>query len=304
MVNLPRQIAVLCTLAVLLLSGCAATGEPVGTYGGSLPTRTPTRSSVASGAGAAASPSETSRGPGPDGTPLATAAAKSASPTPGHSTSRTVAPTPGPAGTGPGGSRLTTGSAGVALTFDDGPDPIGTPRLLALLRQQHVKATFCMIGTRVRAYPALVRQIAADGHTLCNHSWKHLLDLGKRSPDAIRSDLVATMNAIHSAAPGVPVQYFRAPGGNFTVPMVKIAAELGMSSLYWQVDPWDWNTAVYGTGASMINHIIATVEENTRPGSIVLSHDLSRADTTTAYQTLLPWLKARFTLIAMPVGTG
>jgi peptidoglycan/xylan/chitin deacetylase (PgdA/CDA1 family) len=209
-------------------------------------------------------------------------------------------------GTGPAGSILKTGSAGVALTFDDGPDPINTPKILDLLQQCGVKATFCLVGFRVEAHPDLVKRIYNEGHTLCNHSWQHLFDLGsdKRSDDYIRIDLKKTNSYIHQAVPGAPIKYFRAPGGNFTTRLVNIASNLGMTSIYWHVDPRDWDNAKYGRGAPMVNHIVSSVENDVRPGSIVLSHDNGKPDTITAYRTLLPWLKARFTLIGLPTDSS
>src|SRR5262249_42304749 len=68
--------------------------------------------------------------------------------------------------------QLRTGSNDVALTFDDGPGPY-TPQILAVLRQYHVKATFCLVGVNVQKHHDYVQQIVADGHTLCNHSWNH-----------------------------------------------------------------------------------------------------------------------------------
>ncbi|HEX6499021.1 MAG TPA: polysaccharide deacetylase family protein [Micromonosporaceae bacterium] len=195
---------------------------------------------------------------------------------------------------------MTTGSSAVALTFDDGPDPTYTPKLLDLLKQYHVHATFCVVGFRARDNQALIKRIVAEGHTLCNHSWQHLFDLGQRSPGYIRNDMTATNNAIHSAVPDAPIKYFRAPGGNFTTTMVNVARSLGMTPLYWYVDPRDWDSATYGHGTPMVNHIIHAVESNVRPGAIILSHDLAKPDTITAYRTLIPWLLARYTLIPLP----
>jgi peptidoglycan/xylan/chitin deacetylase (PgdA/CDA1 family) len=201
---------------------------------------------------------------------------------------------------GPAGSVRVTGSTRIALTFDDGPDPVNTPRMLDLLRQYHVKATFCVIGVKVRAHPELVRRIVAEGHTLCNHSYKHLLNLGEQRPTVIRADLKATLNAIHAAVPGVQVRYFRAPGGNFTPQMDAIAASMGMTvPLYWQVDPADWDAATFGHGTPMVTHIVGNVQYCTRRGSIILSHDI-HPDTITAYRTLLPWLTRHFTISAQP----
>jgi peptidoglycan/xylan/chitin deacetylase (PgdA/CDA1 family) len=203
-------------------------------------------------------------------------------------------------GSGPDGSVDTTGSSSVALTFDDGPDPVNTPVLLDLLGEHGVKASFSLVGFRARDNPDLVRRLAAEGHTLVNHSWQHLMDLGQRDPYYAAHDLVHTTQVINTAAPDVPVRYFRAPGGNFTPSLVQVAREQGMSPLFWDVDPRDWDSAHYGFGASMVNHIVSSVEESVRPGMIVLSHDCRHPDTITAYRTLLPWLAARYTLTALP----
>src|SRR4051794_26172826 len=88
--------------------------------------------------------------------------------------------------------KTTTGKRAVALTFDDGPDPRWTPRVLALLKKYKVKATFCLVGSRVRAYPQLVKQIVRDGHTLCNHTMNHDQRLRYKSGQRIASDLAQT----------------------------------------------------------------------------------------------------------------
>jgi peptidoglycan-N-acetylglucosamine deacetylase len=204
-------------------------------------------------------------------------------------------------GKGPGGSVSITGTESVALTFDDGPDPEHTPKILDLLASCGVKATFCVVGFRARDNPDLIRRIAREGHTLCNHSWQHLIDLAAKHDDAyIINDLNATNNAIRNAAPGTKIEYFRAPGGNFTTRLVQLASNLGMKSIYWHVDPRDWDSATYGTGAAMQKHIITEIQTKVRPGSIVLSHDNRKPNTIAAYATLLPWLKQRFTLVALP----
>jgi len=201
---------------------------------------------------------------------------------------------------GPFGVRRTTGSAAVALTFDDGPDPVNTPLILDVLRQCGVKATFCLVGYKVAMYPDVVRRIVADGHTLCDHTWEHIRQLGSYGRPWIRQDLQQTIDAIHAAVPGVPVSYFRAPGGVWTQDYVTVAHEMGMTPIDWDVDPWDWNFDKFGTGATMTRHIVSTIESTVRPGSIVLSHDSQKPATTAAYRILLPWLTARYTLIALP----
>jgi peptidoglycan/xylan/chitin deacetylase (PgdA/CDA1 family) len=197
----------------------------------------------------------------------------------------------------------TSGSAGVALTFDDGPDPTYTPRILDLLRRHRVTATFCLVGTNADRYPELVRAIVRDGHTLCNHSWNHDLDLGARSAAEIRSDLRRTNDAIRAAAPGALIRYFRHPGGRWTPLAVSVAQDMGMASAGWDVDTRDWDLAAYPTHDAMTNHIIEAVNAHVRAGSIVLAHDAGgdRTATVAAFEVLLPQLAARFRLVGLPL---
>ncbi|MEN3306069.1 MAG: peptidoglycan-N-acetylglucosamine deacetylase [Micromonosporaceae bacterium] len=188
-----------------------------------------------------------------------------------------------------------TGSAAVALTFDDGPGPY-TARMLDLLDRYHVKATFCLIGRQVRAYAAVVRRMVADGMTLCNHTWDHDERLRTRGDARIRNELQRTNQAIHAVVPGARIAYFRNPGGAFGSNTVRIARSMGMKPLMWNVDPRDW--ANPGTRA-----IIANVLGHTHRGSVVLSHDGGgvRTPTLAAYRVIVPNLRRRFRLIAMPV---
>ncbi|MBB2947843.1 peptidoglycan/xylan/chitin deacetylase (PgdA/CDA1 family) [Actinoplanes lutulentus] len=195
---------------------------------------------------------------------------------------------------------MTTGSKAIALTFDDGPDPDTTPQLLKLLAKYDVHATFCVIGTNVADHPALIRQIVAGGHSLCNHSWHHDEHLGKLPADKIKKDLKRTNDAIHKAAPDAKIGYFRAPAGNFTTPMVRIAADLGMTSIYWRVDPRDWSHPAGETDAQHVQRVVKAVQKQTRKGSIILSHDGGQPDSIIAYRELLPWLDHRFTLTGKP----
>ncbi len=196
------------------------------------------------------------------------------------------------------GAWRTTGSTSVALTFDDGPDPTNTLAMLDLLKQYDVKATFCVVGFRARDHPDVLRRIVADGHSVCCHSWQHLTDLAQRSWDYQNWDFRSSIEAIHTAVPGVPIKYFRAPGGNYTPALVALAQSYGMSSIYWDVDPRDWDhTDGYGDGH--INRVIGAVQYQVRQGSIVLSHDNVQPNTVEAYRVLLPWLLARYTLIPL-----
>ena len=286
----PTAVLVALTVAVLVTTGCSSSSPAR--------RRASAPSAPAGAGGGAAEPSESPEAtatPTPDATPTNPPTTK-----PPPKKNPPTGPRPPAGGSGPAGSTIVTGSNAVALTFDDGPDPNFTPRFLDLLKEQGVKATFCLVGFRAAQFPDLVRRIVAEGHTLCNHSWRHRFELGRLSPSEMELDLKRTNEAIHAAVPGAPIVYFRCPGGNFTAPLVAMARNMfGMKSIYWAVDPRDWEKAKFGSGPSMVNHIVSVVK-TARPGSIVLSHDLAKPDTLAAYQQLLPWLKARFTLIALP----
>ncbi|MFD6757008.1 polysaccharide deacetylase family protein [Micromonospora gifhornensis] len=166
----------------------------------------------------------------------------------------------------PAGLVRTTGGKKVALTFDDGPDPAWTPKVLDLLKAAKVKATFCVVGTQVRKHPELVHRIAREGHQLCNHSWNHDLNLARRPVAEIRADLTRTDREIRRAVKDAKVPYYRQPGGRWTAEVVKVAKQLDMRSLHWTVDPQDWARPTAAT-------IQKRVQRAARPGSVVLLHD-------------------------------
>lgn len=179
----------------------------------------------------------------------------------------------------------------VALTFDDGPDPRNTPRLLDLLRARHVAAVFCLWGEHARAHPRLVRRIVAEGHVLCNHSLNHD-DLGTWTPEQIRADLLATNAAIRAAVPRARIPYFRAPFGSWGQ-SPQVAAELGMQPLGWRLAVGDWEPP--GT-----DELVRRLIEGITPGAVVLLHDGGgdRTQTVDAVARIIPELRAggwRFT---------
>ncbi|MCZ7421546.1 polysaccharide deacetylase family protein [Verrucosispora sp. WMMA2121] len=228
------------------------------------------------------------------GTPAATAPSSpppsaALPPEPAPSPTRAVPPKPRlrplPAKL-PAGLVRTTGTAKVALTFDDGPDPAWTPKVLDRLKAAKVTATFCVVGTQVRKHPGLLRRIVREGHQLCNHSWNHDLDLARRPVAEIRADLVRTNREIRRAAPKAKVPFYRQPGGRWTAEVVKVAKQLDMRSLHWTVDPQDWAKPTAAT-------IEKRVKRSARPGAVVLLHDGggNRAATLAACAKVIAGLK-------------
>jgi peptidoglycan/xylan/chitin deacetylase (PgdA/CDA1 family) len=189
------------------------------------------------------------------------------------------------------GVKRVTGGSAVALTFDDGPHPVYTPKILSVLRANGVRAVFCLVGTEVRKYPHLVARIAREGHTLCNHSWHHEIELGSWPAAKIRDNLLRTNLEIIRAVPGAQVKYFRQPGGKWTPVGVRTARELGMASLGWTVDPRDWEKPPANVISSRVLH-------QAHPGAVVLMHDAGgdRTGTISACRTLIPALKHRYRL--------
>ena len=171
----------------------------------------------------------------------------------------------------------------VALTFDDGPWPVWTHKILALLARKHVHATFCMIGRQAAKYPDMVRAVAAGGHDLCDHTWDHDLDLKVRPLGQIQNDIWRGAHAIVKATKGKehPL-FFRAPGGNWSPRIDKEAHREAMTLLPWTVDTRDWSRPG-------VHAILRTVYAELRPGGVILMHDGGgdRWQTYRALKTLL-----------------
>ena len=154
----------------------------------------------------------------------------------------------------------------VALTFDDGPSAKLTPKLLDLLAARRVKATFFVIGQNVIDYPDIVKRAAREGHEIGNHTWSHPY-LAKMSDEAVRRELRRTDDAIKDAI-GTRPTLMRPPYGSIT-PRQKhwIHDEFGYEIILWDVDPLDWKRP---GPMAVCNRIV----KESRPGSIVLSHDI------------------------------
>lgn len=174
----------------------------------------------------------------------------------------------------------------IALTIDDGPVPYWTPKVLSLLERYDVKATFCMIGAQVHGRPWLPRAIAAEGHGLANHSYRHPMHLAHLSPARIETEVARCSEAIHTATGTAPT-LFRSPGGNWTPEVMTTVARNGLIPIDWDVDPNDW--ALPG-----VPHITQTLLK-AKAGDILLCHDGGgdRSQTVAALAVVLPALKAR-----------
>lgn len=175
----------------------------------------------------------------------------------------------------------------VALTFDDGADGANTNKILDILAKNNVKATFFLTGSGANNHPQYIKNIAAKGHQLGNHSYKHP-DFTKLTATQMKSELDRTEALIKSLTGKTTKPIFRAPFGavNSTVLSGVGAAGYGYT-IQWNIDTVDWK----GLTASQIN---TKVQTNIKPGSIVLMHTGAGAPgTPLALPTMISQLKAK-----------
>jgi peptidoglycan/xylan/chitin deacetylase (PgdA/CDA1 family) len=189
-----------------------------------------------------------------------------------------------PRGVGISFSKVPVTDKYIAITFDDGPHPQNTPRLLDMPRARNIKATFYVVGRNVDLYPQVVRRAVAEGHEIGNHSYSHRL-FSKMGDSEIRDELNRTRDAIARAA-GVQPRTLRPPyGGLLQRQREWVNAEFGYPTILWSVDPLDWQRP--GTSA-----VCSRILTKTTAGSIILAHDL-HAQTVSAMPATLDGLLQR-----------
>src|SRR5438874_6585019 len=181
----------------------------------------------------------------------------------------------------------------VALTFDDGPDPQWTPKILDILKANGVKAAFFLVGVNAEKYPSLVRRIVAEGHEIGNHTYYHP-NLALCWPEHIRVELNATELLLETIT-GRSTTLFRPPYAADTSPSkiteltpLQLAQDLGYLVVLENIDPQDWARP----GADII---LQRVKQQRRDGSIILLHDAGgdRQQTVEALPRILDYLKTR-----------
>lgn len=174
----------------------------------------------------------------------------------------------------------------IALTFDDGPHPVFTARLLDALAELAVPATFFVVGRDVDANPALVARMARDGHELGNHTYRHrYLPLARSR--SVERELRATDQAIARAA-GVVPRLARPPWGGRSPRNVQVFRRLDKRVVLWDVNSFDWK-------GKPADEVALRVLDRVRGGSIVLMHEARDGGDVTiaAVRLLVPALRAR-----------
>jgi peptidoglycan/xylan/chitin deacetylase (PgdA/CDA1 family) len=174
----------------------------------------------------------------------------------------------------------------VALTFDDGPDPEITPRVLDLLEKAGARATFFCIGERAAAQPRLMREIVARGHAAESHSLRHTLGFGWYGPGRLRREVVGAQRAITDAC-GVSPVFFRAPFGVRNPMLDQVLARAGLRYA-------TWTRRGYDTRDDDSARVLRRLVSGLRAGDVLMLHDGYRGrDPGSVLARLLDELAAR-----------
>jgi peptidoglycan-N-acetylglucosamine deacetylase len=171
---------------------------------------------------------------------------------------------------------------GVALTFDDGPDPATTPRVLDALDAAKARATFFVIGKKAQAHPELVREILRRGHEVGVHSFEHDRLFSLRSARRVKADLERAV-AVLTKITGTRPTLFRPPIGHTNPTIARVVDALDLTVIGWSVSARDGRAGASAT--AVLRRILSRVDD----GSIVLMHDAAeRGDHTPIAPEVLP----------------
>jgi len=183
----------------------------------------------------------------------------------------------------------------LALTYDDGPNPAATPRLLEVLAKHEVRATFFLIGESVRRQPGLAREIAAAGHAIGNHTMTHPW-LSYRSAARIRGEIAGGSAAIEDVIGG-EVRLFRPPHGARRPVVLRVAEELGLATVNWNIITHDWRVQPPESIVEKVRNGLRRNRAHGR-GSNILLHDGAMD------QPRMPSVRATETIIADAKAAG
>lgn len=184
--------------------------------------------------------------------------------------------------------------AWIALTLDDGPDPELTPRVLELLERHGARATFFCIGERVAAHPALARELIARGHTIENHSQRHLARFSLLGPRRLRAEIERAQQTI-AAVTGAAPRFFRAPAGLRNPLLDPLLQRLGLQLA-------SWTRRGFDTFERRPERVFAALSRHLAAGDILLLHDGRSAHTATGAPVVLevlPRLLAAFAVAGL-----
>ena len=188
-------------------------------------------------------------------------------------------------------NQLNTSENKVALTFDDGPDPENTPKILALLEKYNTKATFFIIGKKIEGQEEILKQIIKQGHEIGNHSFEHSPMYDLKNKKQFVEDLILANQAIEKAIGFIP-EYFRPPYGVTTPGLGKACRELNFKVIGWNVRSLD-------TVTPDKNKVVERVMQKVKPGSIILLHDPLKDADYTLEQILIKLQEKNYSVVPL-----
>ncbi len=182
----------------------------------------------------------------------------------------------------------------IALTFDDGPWPKTTAEVLAILKQNNIKATFFLVGQPLENFPDIAKQVVADGHAIGNHTWHHWY---KMMSDETAATEIEYTSALIYRTTGVKTSLFRPPGGFLKNGLAKYAKQRHDAVIMWSISAAD--TDPHAQIPSLINNVV----KGAKPGGIVLMHDGGgdHSKTVKALPEIISGLKAQgYRFVTLP----
>jgi peptidoglycan/xylan/chitin deacetylase (PgdA/CDA1 family) len=171
----------------------------------------------------------------------------------------------------------------VALTFDDGPDPVVTPKILDVLHREHAPATFFVIGKKVEEYPEIVRRAAAEGHDFGNHTYHHL-ELTEMNEAGVKFEIERTNQALEKVVGGA-TRWFRAPGCHYTSDALAAIQAEHMVRVDTTDNAGDWSHPKPEKIERVVLHDLS-------PGDVILCHDRIE-ETAKALPKIIEGIRAR-----------
>lgn len=168
----------------------------------------------------------------------------------------------------------------IALTFDDGPNPATTTRILDLLKKYNAKATFFVLGQNIAGNEEILKRMVAEGHEVANHSFTHP-NLTTLSPEQVKQEIEQAQVAIEKVIGKRPTM-MRPPYGAVNQTVMNT---MNLPAIYWSVDSLDWKSR-------NPQAILSVIQANTHPGSIILMHDI-REPTADSLEPVLQYLQSQ-----------